>query len=224
MALTLPLSFPDPAWHQVKDRVCPHMINLSAELNNFLGSWQAVRYRYRASWENTKAFTQVIQQPDPKSEDQYYQEDQMLSELFSNGLSALESFCFCLYFAGAFTSQRSHFPLITKPREIALKKAATAFQLAFPSAALSTELANLQSDSRFVEWSDIRNVLAHRVSPGRIVYISNWQKPDSPSWTLPAPLSHIPLDTQAAQARLDWLTDILNRLVGTADQFTKTYF
>lgn len=222
--MTLPPFFPDLIWHQVKDRVCPRIANPSIELNNFLGSWQAVRYRYRAAWENTQAFTQAIQQPDPKSENQYYQEDQTLSEMFFSGFSVIESFCFCLYFTGAFTSQSAHFPLTKKPEKIDLKWTTGAFLNAFPSDMLTTELSSLQSDAKFKEWGNIRNVLAHRVSPGRIVYLSNWRKPNPPDWHLPTSLPLIPLDAQTAQSRLDWLTNTLNRLVDAADQFTQMHF
>jgi hypothetical protein len=224
MALTLPPFFPDLIWHQVKDRVCPHIANPSIELNNFLGSWQAVRYRFRAAWENAQVFTQVIQQPEPKSENEKYQEDQTLSEIFFFGLSAIESFCFCLYFAGAVTSQSAHFPLTKKPEKIDLKSTVDAFRNAFLADAFTTDLSSLQSDAQFKEWSYIRNVLAHRVSPGRIMYMSNWRKPNPPDWNLPASLPLIPLDAQTAQSRLDWLTKTLNRLINAADQFTQMHF
>jgi hypothetical protein len=110
-------------------------------INNFLGGWQGIRFRFRAAFENAQSCMEAMALPGPKPKDQQYEEEQTLSELFTLGLSAIESFCFCLYFAGAASSAQANFPHIAAPHKIRLSSTLDAFQNVFPADRITTEIA-----------------------------------------------------------------------------------
>ena len=100
-----------------------------------------------------------------------YDEEKALLGFFTSALSAVESFYFCAYFAGWLVSP-AFFKHVANPNRITVERAAQAFSKAFPSDPFPMQMASLQNDSQFREIEEVRNVLAHRVLPGRIRHLS----------------------------------------------------
>jgi hypothetical protein len=121
----------------------------------------------------------------------------------------------------------SAFPIQTPDdiRAISRKGTAEAFGKEFPGDALTVALTKLAKDPKLKEWLGVRNVLAHRAAPGRVVYGSmnpNSRAP-APDWKID-PAGPIKIDENLTPPRLQWLVSTLADLVSAADPFTRKYF
>jgi hypothetical protein len=225
--LVLPTGFPDGLFEDVKHRIVPSFRNPSPELDNVLGAQNAVRFRLRACVEYSEEFVNCVRQVGggPSMESRYRQERQLFG-FFVSGIAALESFNFFIHFAAA-QLKPSAFP-IQKPEDIrAITRRATAegFTTEFPGDALTVALNNLAKDPKLKEWLRVRNALAHRTAPGRVVYGSmnpNSRAP-APDWKID-PAGPIKIDENLTPLRLQWLVATLADLVSAADPFTRKYF
>jgi len=128
-----------------------------------------VFYRRQAAQQYSDDFVAEMQKPDPA--ENRYDEEKALLGFFTSALSAVESFYFCAYFAGWLVSP-AFFKHVANPNRITVERAAQAFSKAFPSDPFPMQMASLQNDSQFREIEEVRNVLAHRVLPGRIRHLS----------------------------------------------------
>jgi hypothetical protein len=225
--LVLPTGFPDGLFEDVKHRIVPSFRNPSPEIDNVLGAHNGVRYRLRACVDYSEEFVKCLRQVRgvPAMEGRYRQEKQLFG-FFVSGIAALESFNFFIHFAAA-QLKPSVFP-IQKSEDIrAISRKATAEALAkeFPGDALTVALNNLAKDPKLKEWLRVRNVLAHRTAPGRVVYGSmnpNSRAP-APDWKID-PAGPIKIDENLTPPRLQWLVCTLSDLVLAADPFTRKYF
>jgi len=102
-------------------------------MQHFDMSWRAVRYRYRTSAEcdeKLKAMLAAQRDWGIDDDDRNYKLDRCIYEFFTNALSVLENFGFCLYFIGNAISPPA-FPTVKSLKDIWLKTTELAFRSAF---------------------------------------------------------------------------------------------
>jgi hypothetical protein len=150
---------------------------------HFDRAWEAVRYRYRICAECNDEFKALLANATElwrawsADEEQNYKLERCIYLFFMSGLSAFESFGYCLYFLGSIL-QPKDFPHVAEPRKITLQATARAFAAAFPQERITGCLAGLLQDPEFTTIDGIRNILAHRVSGRRSISSSGTTDPD----------------------------------------------
>jgi hypothetical protein len=106
------------------------------------------------------------------------QQNQILFDFFSNALASIESFCCGSYFVGSlFDPLAFNFGIpvsgvFKKLRSIYPVSTLQAFEKFAPTSAFTTELRDCLDSGEWRLMEKMRNVLVHRVVPGRIVRIS----------------------------------------------------
>ena len=142
--------------------------------HQFLKSWVAVRYRYRACSEANEEFKSLFANATELfrewnfDEEYWYKIERCLYTFFMNAVSVFESFGYCLYFVGNALNPQA-FVHVAQPKKITLRTTSEAFCAAFPHSAISDRLATLRNDSEFCKVDSVRNILAHRISGMRSV-------------------------------------------------------
>jgi hypothetical protein len=126
-----------------------------------------------------------------------------------------------MYSIGAMVNS-SAFPLITtNPRGIDVKKTNQAYSAAYTGEGVTKSLRNLESSRGFAEWQTIRNVLAHRISPSRTLFIGG---PTHGRVTAAIDTSfNLSVDHRTTGDRQRWLATTVRDLIEQADAFTEKY-
>jgi hypothetical protein len=155
-----------------------------------------------------------------------YREERDLFGFFVSGLSVLDSFSFLMYFAGA--QLRPTVFRTERPGQlgsITIASTAEAYGKAFPNDPFTSSLIGLKDDPKLKEWRNVRNVLAHRAAPGRVIYASTMGSPPPPSaeWKI-EPSGKLRFDQSLTTVRLEWLVKTLAHLIDRAAQFADTHF
>ncbi|MGH9425684.1 MAG: hypothetical protein ACRD2L_05180, partial [Terriglobia bacterium] len=164
-----------------------------------------------------EAFTAAFEQggdgpPPPERHRQEYE----LFGFFVTGLASLESFCYAVYAMAVMSrSPRLVFP---NPRDIKVSSTANMMAQQFPGIPLTRALTALCTEAAYAEWKEVRNILAHRITPGRQFYLSTG--PDQ----RPAEWLGIGLTDRFTRARRAWLAERLELLVAAAAELAETEF
>ncbi len=182
------------------------------------GAWNGIAYRYGFCCECNVSYTESIKKytNSPPSIERYNQEV-IIFNFFTNGFSVIECFCYALF---AITSiiDPGNFPLVT-PKD---KKIVTynvlidKLEKHFQKEDITKRLRQLVGSSEFAEWSDIRNVLAHRSTPPRAFRLGG-PRDRQTSW------GQINLDENTMAHRLQWLSENLSLLLNDTNTFVKKY-
>ena len=114
-----------------------------------------------------------------------------------------------------------YFP-IKKPKNkkaISPERTADRFRTTFPNEGISRTLNETIESQEYDDWKEVRNILAHRGSPGRIIdrTVGAGDAHGDALW-----LNGIPLNAATAPSRREWLTNTIQTLLREADSFTKT--
>jgi hypothetical protein len=187
---------------------------------HFIGSWKAIAYRFRACEWHCRAFTRSVQRfGSAPLESHQYRQDADLFGFFMNGLAALESLYYCLFAMGSRLSPPD-FPFATDAdfRKVNPTNVAPAFARAYPGDALTIALLRVLATPGFKEWTEVRNVLAHRVAPGRTIYGGNVPAMIPPD-ELRVGALRIPITDQTTASRRAWLASSLADILAQADGF-----
>ncbi len=204
------------------------------EYNHFFNAWMGVASRFRACGINSETFTDILKKTHGRALDEHtFQEDDALFSFFVNGLSTLESFYFSLYALGALivtptqgpsVPPPAQFPLLThlvdpahrrvSPRYITPETTRDAYDQAFPGLPLTELLGRVQGDEMYKEWSDIRNILSHRVaSIGRTIQVQGpfgfFSSNEPPVSVEPWGMDFL-LDVTTTTSRYTWLRETIN--------------
>lgn len=163
VSFALPQPFPMSAFDSVNRCVSRSVPGGIHPWFEFAGGWNAVAHRLRAAIEHDEAFRSTLL----SSNDRYSQEKELFG-FFGSGLACLESYCYANFAIGAIITPGS-FPMTIQKdlKRINPESTADIFTKHFAGSQLSTALQNLIGDSTFQEWNGIRNVLFHRLTPGR---------------------------------------------------------
>jgi hypothetical protein len=184
MTFSMPSSFPQETFQEFgkqASKLFPAVLtdkNLNDPLQkqqHFERAWLAIRYRYRACYEQNEEFKALLQHTTDlwrewgSDEEKNYRLEQCLYYFFMNCLSVFDSFAFCLYFVGAMIVPE-HFSHVGKPKNITLKATTNAFASAFPNEPITKRLRILSEDTDFKRVKLVRNILAHRLAGRRNVH------------------------------------------------------
>lgn len=207
------------------------------EYQHFYSAWVAVAFRLRACATHSQDYTALFQRTRGTSQDEdLFREDDALFGFFVKGLSALESFAYSLYALGALICTPAQIPSVPPPAQFPLlhpkqprllrdiTPAATfrTFERAFPGRPLTVLLGRLLSDEAYRQWSEIRNVLAHRAATaGRSIQYRGPMlfAPDEPPLAVTQWAGHLHLDEATTSTRYDWLKGIINQGVEATAAF-----
>jgi hypothetical protein len=179
------------------------------ERSEFVGAWTAVAYRYTACTEHDAKYTESVRRAGqtPGFPDRYTQ-DQELFGFFVTGLSAVESLCYGCYALGYFLNP-TDFPFTTNDDRRGVTPSTTmqAFTRVFPRERIGVILQTMLKDAEYKTWAMIRNILAHRTSPGRL--ISAGSGPTTVEWKT----SSISLDQMTTASRRAWLIKTMEAIL-----------
>jgi hypothetical protein len=216
----LPDDFAYASYEAVASRMAHLHESHQPQWSEYVTAWTGVPNRFRACAEHDEAFSRSIQANDAPPQPERYHQERDLFGFFINGLSAIESTCYGLY-AIASMLDDVYFPIkkAKNRRAISPENTANRFRTTFPNDGISRALNRMVNSQEFEDWKELRNILAHRGSPGRNIHV-----------TVGAGASHgdalwingIPLDASTTPTRRTWLADTLWTLFQEADSFTLT--
>jgi hypothetical protein len=171
--------------------------------------FKGAAYRFRAAIEYHSAFQEDIstQGGAAPSADREFSQNRSLFGFLVSGLASLESLTFAMHSVSSHYS-RTQFRLdIDALRNVNPFSVAEALGEAWPDAPITRALERLIQDAAYAEWRDIRNVLAHRAVPPRLIMIRPGESTSS-LWLLTKAGSRVadePLETATDAPRI-WLT------------------
>ena len=176
----------------------------------YTGAWNGLAHRFRTCAESDEAFTASIRQAGdaPPPSERYIQERELFS-FFVAGLSSVESLCFALFAIGAML-RPNDFPMGTPKelRAISPESTARTFGSLYPGDAFTSALQQLTRSQEFRDWKEIRNILAHRAAPGRIIFAGITSNQQAAQWKV-----GISLDLNTTSSRRQWLSGQLTAVL-----------
>lgn len=202
----------------------------------FTWAWQAVRYRYRLSYECSEEFYSLSTNASESwrkgdvDEEVSYKLERCIYIFFISGLSIFESLGFCLYFL-ANRLRPSDFPRVAKPRKITLDTTTRGFEISFPEATITQRLTELSKQPKFATLEELRNILAHRLTGRRSVRSWGTLLPDGrfdstleETWYMPGLNEELTLDEEMLRRHLQAITALLVPLASASRQFAESSF
>ncbi len=213
--------FPKTTYMEVESQVSRYLSTLGVDaatvpgFAGYAGGWNALIMRFRAADEySMSAIEWLTTQPGSPANQVRFTQERDLFGFFAQAVSAVESCCFATYHIGRL-ARPTHFGL--PPESVTARASAVAFSSAFPSTPLDVALASLTASAEWKRMRDIRNMLIHRESPGRTVFLGSGPgyTPRPAEWTglgttLDAPLVELPRQ---------WLAQETQELVDATHDF-----
>jgi hypothetical protein len=139
-----------------------------------------------------------------------YRQDRLLFSFLVEGLSCIECFYYGFYFVGAMIDA-SAFDTEQEPKRVTTHLVVQRYRDRFPADEMTRSLTATDDSTEIEAWRCVRNVLAHRASPGRAFFAGS---PDA-DW-LGEPLS----GSRIRERRL-WLAETTQALLGHAVGFVQ---
>ncbi len=170
---TLPGAFPTEQAERVYRYLLEQMPSDSIPRDLMGYGFQGVAYRFRAASDYGAEFQGLIAAPGgaaPPSDDVYRQE-RALFGFFVSGLACFECFSFAVYTLGAHYKPKKFGLSPGQLQAVEPALVADKLQQAWPRARISDVMNALIQDDTFRVWKAIRNMLAHRAVPPRIIYL-----------------------------------------------------
>jgi len=232
VGLEMPDDFPCSPYDAIHKRVSGRFQNPSDLLDQYLGAWNAIAYRFASCTAHDTRFTETTRRVagSPGHEDRYVQDDALFG-FFVTGLSSIESFFYGLHAIAAVINGGA-FPMQTEGerRKVTPEKTIDRFASAFPADSILIAFnqigaRNPQQPNQWLdtpaygEWKSARNILAHRVAPGRILYgtTAPIPTPDAVVKEL-----NIPINETTTSGRRQWLASTLTALMQAAENFASS--
>jgi len=201
------------------------------EYQHFYSAWVGIAFRFRACAEHSQAFSVLFERSRGDTNGlELYQEDEAIYGFFVKGLSALECFYYGLYALGALictpTDRLSvlphpEFPLLTpfddkRLKLIVPKVTKEVIARCFPNSSLSVMIDLILKSAEYSSWSDIRNILAHRIGTvGRSMQMDLHNRPFAVrSWA-----GNILFTADLTSSYYAWLCQTLNAGLVAVDAF-----
>jgi hypothetical protein len=179
-------------------------------------AWKALSYHFLSCASHDEAYTtSVNQHGDAPPHPARYMQEHHLFGFFYTGLAALEAVHYGLFAMGALVKPQQ-FPMITEDEMRAVTPWNTfkRYSAVFPNDALTLKLGALKDDLEWKTWNDTRNVLSHRMIPGR-----RFSEPGGALW-----LYGIAIDNRTTSLRREWLSGHLFQILDFAHIFAKDHF
>jgi hypothetical protein len=217
IGITMPADFPRRGYDDLNligNQILAPKANL---VPHFAGAVNAIAYRFRTCCEAEIEFSKAVQ-AQKTFEDLYFVVRGMYA-FFVNGLSSVESAYYALYALGA-AKRPDVFTLLAagKERRITVDSTVDAYCDAWPTCSFSEVLCNLSCDAALYEWSTVRNVLSHRVQPGRLIHgVGGGRRPPPAEIRFDGHVLTLEPETTAVRRR--WLARRLDELLSEAAKF-----
>jgi len=224
VGINLPDGFPQRAYDAVHAKV--HSGSRREEqVFHYGGAWNGIAYRFMSCADADDQFTKLI--AEPQSHLNRFHQDEALVKFFVSGLSVIETFFYGLYWIGSM-AEPGRFPIVTGNhlRGIEAGKTMDRFRAGPHMALFTRSFAALQTQDRatgkwentapYAELKEVRNILAHRASYGRVVNMAaggGVQLDDI--WRV----RDIPLNDQLTRSRRAWLVATLSGLLDGAEAY-----
>jgi hypothetical protein len=221
VGLNMPDDFPAEAYNAVYTRVSPKQKLYPIPWPEWAGAWNALAYRFQSLADHDAAFTGSVRNygDAPGHEERYLQERELFS-FFVTGLSAIECFCYGIY-AIVSMIDPTNFPMATfqDRKRVTPQKTADLFDKHFQADAMTVTLQRLLGHTEFEKWEGWRNLLAHRVTPGRALTLARtggaWKDVE-----LKTGKETLTIDTNTTSSRRAWLSKTLGDLLTESGAFT----
>ena len=231
--LQTPNDFDRDSYEDVRTRLAPLQNTHFEPWIEYTGAWIALSYRFKACAEYSESFTESFLNygASPSDEKERYHQERDLYGFFVSGYSAIESFCYGLFFIASMLDTvkypiQTKFPVQTEEhrKDISPESTEKKFRAAFSGQDITKALDRSVNDVKYQEWKDRRNMLAHRVKPQRLMSIGS-STAGKPNATYgPVRWGEIHLDKDTTDSRRQWLAKTLRDLLSAADAFTARYF
>ncbi len=170
--LAIPDDFPAVAFEGAYQQALPEVVRVE----QFVGAWRGMAYRFKACTENAEMFARLVAQHGSNtSAEGRFAQDREMFEFHVNGYSALE----CLFYGIHFTAELidpAHFD-VTNLRRITPGNTVDLFTKHFAGEAITSALTETFHSEDWNDWGELRNLLAHRITSGRIVQLSTRPAP-----------------------------------------------
>jgi hypothetical protein len=138
----------------------------SPEWAEWAGACNGILYRYKASDEHAESLAGSLDQSTSPPHPERYRQEKLLFSFFVEGLSCVECFFYGFYFVGAMIDASSFNPSVNR-RAVAPVRVAQLYAPRFQTEALAKAIGVTVASKELEAWSVVRNLLAHRASPGR---------------------------------------------------------
>lgn len=219
----VPSKFPKQNYSEINNIANKKCKNNEFLISQFRGGWQAVIYRYLTCIESDQNFSKLIIKHSgaPTQPFRYFQERELFN-FFINGLSIFDCFGYSVYMLCSAINPNNFIVSQNNLSAIRLKKEVKNDLIGYYSTEnLSTELNNLLNSQNFKDFSDIRNILSHRESPGRTFRVSTGsiRGRKSALW-----INGIELNENTTSSWLSWIESNLFKLIDFTYDFTRKSF
>jgi len=218
----LPPDFPQDKYKKIYTKVLHYKDNFQLQCQQFSGGWRSLVYRYLACTKHSDDYINIIKK-DRISPSHFlrYEQERELFNFFTNGLSAIETLGYMLYMICSIDNSND-FKVTTKEdlKDIVLNDTVSKLKKFYSVENITKELEKLINYQEYKDWVEVRNVLMHRETPGRIIMASTRkaEKERSDLW-----FKDIAINTQTTVCRLNWLELYLFKLIELTYDFTNKF-
>jgi len=185
-------------------------MNPGEKWSEYMAAWNAVAYRFQAMAEHDENFRTSLS---TKGFDDRYVQERELFGFFVTGLSAIEAFGYGLHFLLSIACP-ANFPIANK-RAINIALTKKCLLATKPGEPLTLCVCSLLADQKYKDWKEIRDILAHRGAPGRIISLGG--RPQGDIWKL----KDIPISLELTRGNRSWLAGNLEELLDKAWLFVE---
>ena len=185
-----------------------------------IDGWQGVAYRYRSCAEHYESyFESLARHGHTILEPRRYCQERDLFGFFVDGLAAIECLTFSLFAISMFAEpdefvvRNGHDLRTIKPKSVSAKLAKV-----FPDEEISALTRRVVAGPEFKEWSDARNILAHRVAPARLLSKSAWITEEATEEGFQD--RTISISNSSVMQKRQWIEETVGKLLGATAKFT----
>lgn len=218
IGIAMPDGFPIGPFEAVHARVHSASVRNEKAAREYYGAENGVAYRFRACCEYSDDYV-ASGTANSLPEDRHYQEKALFG-FFVSGFSVIESFCYGAFMVGALIDPLT-FPIKTDKalKDINPNSTATAFSKSKLSGEpISSLFAALFKHVSYEEWATIRNLLAHRQTPGRHFNVGG-----PGPFVVWKPGLDVELNADTTSHRKKWLATTLTSLMEALDGLTAKF-
>ncbi len=185
-----------------------------------LDGWQGVAYRFRSCAEHYESYVESLDwHGNTIIEPERYLQERDLFGFFVDGLAVIECLSFSLFAISMF-AEPDNFVVQTARdlKNINPKSVSVKLVKVFPKAEVSDLLRSVVALPEFREWSDTRNVLAHRVAPARLLHESAWIMEDVAEEGFKD--KTISISNSSVKRKRQWIGETISCLLDATARFT----
>jgi hypothetical protein len=209
------LDLPDDFAVAEMDAIHGHLSDLSEdrrqspEWSEWAGACNGIVYRYLACDEHGTALADSLDQSLSPPQPERYRQERLLFSFFVEGLSCIECCYYGFYFVGAMVDAEAFGPGFD-PQKVTRARVVQRYQDHFQSDEITSSLEAINASSELKVWGNVRNLLAHRATPGRHFYVGGLAEAE---WLGKE------LSGNSIRERRSWLAETMQALLVPAARF-----